>query len=101
MNLYARSWAFVRVMSYNAAGFGFVSSRRSPCPAWILLPEPEDGWFCDTRRVSSMLRPIIADRSEVNGPARLSAVRVPALSSASLRSLGLAAAGVAALLGLA
>jgi hypothetical protein len=50
MNQYARSWAFVRVMSYNAGGFGFVSSRRSPCPLWILLPEPEDGWFCDTRR---------------------------------------------------
>ena len=36
MNPYARSWAFVRVMSYNAGGFGFVSSRRSPCPEWIL-----------------------------------------------------------------
>ena len=44
------TWAFVRAMSYNAGGFGFVSSRRSLCPPWIVLPDLEDGWSCDTRR---------------------------------------------------
>src|ERR687890_349892 len=48
-----------------------------------------------------MFRPVIAGRPEANGTARLSVVRLPALSPASLRSLGLGAAGVAALLGLA
>ena len=52
-------------------------------------------------RVSSMFRPVIAGRPDVDGSARLSVMRLPALSPALLRSLGLGAVGVAALLGLA
>jgi vancomycin resistance protein YoaR len=48
-----------------------------------------------------MFRPVIAGRPEVDGSAQLSVMRLLALSPASLRSLGLGAAGVAALLGLA
>src|SRR3954467_5756402 len=48
-----------------------------------------------------MFRPVIAGRPAVADSARLSVMRFPALSPASLRSLGLGAAGVAALLGLA
>ena len=52
-------------------------------------------------RVSSMFRPVIAARPTVAGSARLSVMRFPALSPASLRAFGLGVAGVAALLGLA
>src|SRR5215210_1203653 len=48
-----------------------------------------------------MFRPVIAGRPDVDGSARWSVMRLPALSPASLRSLGLGAAGLAALLGLA
>src|SRR5215216_625520 len=48
-----------------------------------------------------MFRPVIAGRPEVDGSARLSVMRLPALSPASLRSLALSAAGVPAILGLA
>jgi vancomycin resistance protein YoaR len=49
-------------------------------------------------RVSSMFRPLMAGRPAADGAARSG---VPALSLASLRAFGLAAAGAAALLGLA
>jgi vancomycin resistance protein YoaR len=52
-------------------------------------------------RVSSMFRPVIAGRPAVDGSARLSVMRLPALSPASLRAFALSAAGLAALLGLA
>jgi vancomycin resistance protein YoaR len=55
----------------------------------------------DQARVSTMFRPVIAGRPEVDGSARSSVMRFPVLSPASLRALGLSAAGVAALLGLA
>src|SRR4051794_3891418 len=48
-----------------------------------------------------MFRPLIAGRPAPDGSARSSVMRFPALSPASLRSLGLGAAGVVALLGLA
>jgi vancomycin resistance protein YoaR len=48
-----------------------------------------------------MFRPVIAGHPELDGSARLSLLRLPALSPASLRALGLGVAGVAALLGLA
>src|SRR5215207_4412947 len=48
-----------------------------------------------------MFRPVIAERPAGDEPARLSVMRLPTLSPASLRTLGLGAAGVAALLGLA
>src|SRR5215211_2453007 len=48
-----------------------------------------------------MFRPMIAGRPDMDGSARLSVMRLPALSPASLRSLALGAAGLAALLGLA
>jgi vancomycin resistance protein YoaR len=51
-------------------------------------------------RVASMFRPVFVGRPAVDRSARLSVVRLPALSSASLRALGLSAAGVAALVGL-
>jgi vancomycin resistance protein YoaR len=52
-------------------------------------------------RVSSMFRPVIAERPAGDESARLNVMRHPALSPASLRTLGLGVAGVAALLGLA
>src|SRR5215213_6597777 len=48
-----------------------------------------------------MFRPVIAGRPDVDGSARLSVMRLPVLSPASLRALALSAAGLAALLGLA
>src|SRR5215213_7284503 len=48
-----------------------------------------------------MFRPVIAGRPDVDGSARLSVMRLPVLSPASLRALALGAAGLAALLGLA
>src|SRR5215207_244957 len=48
-----------------------------------------------------MFRPVIAERPAGDESARLNVMRLPALSPASLRTLGLGAAGVAALLGLA
>ncbi len=47
-----------------------------------------------------MFRPVMAGRPEVDGSTRLSVMRLPALSPASLRALALGAAGLAALLGL-
>src|SRR5918998_2389204 len=48
-----------------------------------------------------MFRPLAVGRPEADGSARSSVARLSALSSALLRSLGLGAVGVAALLGLA
>src|SRR5215207_3838978 len=48
-----------------------------------------------------MFRPVIAERQAGGESARLNVMRLPALSPASLRTPGLGAAGVGALLGLA
>jgi vancomycin resistance protein YoaR len=52
-------------------------------------------------RVSSMFRPVMAERSVADGSAPLNVARLPILSPASLRAFGLGVAGVAALIGLA
>jgi vancomycin resistance protein YoaR len=52
-------------------------------------------------RVSSMFRPVIAERPAADGSAPLNMARLPVLSPASLRAFGLGVAGTAALIGLA
>jgi vancomycin resistance protein YoaR len=66
----------------------------------MLPPDPEDGRLCDNRFGLHMFRPAFVGRAQGSGSGRSTAVRLPAVSAAALRSLWLGAAGLAAILGL-